>query len=137
MHSARHVTRRILNPGLLNLAVSYDVASTIHLMMDSARHVTRRVLNPGLLNQAASYHVASTMERSPRHQTHSEPWFIDLSGILRRGEHVTRRILQPGLLNQAASYDVASTIHPTHVHGGDLLPFRDLSLFLSQLVLEA
>jgi len=24
-----------------------------------------------------------------------------------------------------------------HIHGGDLLPFRDLSLFLSQLVLEA
>jgi hypothetical protein len=26
---------------------------------------------------------------------------------------------------------------PSHIHGGDLLPFWDLSLFLSQLVLEA
>ena len=31
----------------------------------------------------------------------------------------------------------AERISPSHIHGGDLLPFRDLSLFLSQLVLEA
>jgi len=36
--------------------------------------------------------------------------------------------------------DKQGTVLPptsSHIHGGDLLPFRNVSLFLSQLVLEA
>jgi hypothetical protein len=40
-------------------------------------------------------------------------------------------------VSPAPSPRVFMSIHPSQIHGGDLLPFTDLSLFLSQLVLKA
>ena len=55
---------------------------------------------------------------------HFEPSFLELNGILRRGEHyppvhphVITRMLNPHFLSQTASYDVASTIHESLLSG--------------------
>ena len=52
----------------------------------------------------------------------------------------TQRVVKESLRKYAPINLFPRLVGPltsSHIHGGDLLPFRDLSLFLSQLVLEA
>jgi hypothetical protein len=45
--------------------------------------------------------------------------------------------MKPKLTSSPGSKRLKVKIDTSHIHGGDLLPFRDLSLFLSQFVLDS
>jgi len=54
----------------------------------------------------------------------------------RRDEH--RRKARPDHVNnRSMTYNSSSPPRTSHVHRGDILPFRDLFLFMGQLVLKA